>query len=163
MIKTNSMPVINADLFIIPNHASIAKEYILKRYESESKQIADLNNIPFDVDQTNLVQVWSTDKKCDNMQCGTFHIVCDEYDYSCSLISVLPRTLFEGYKENDIVTCVIPVYVSSYRKSNEDYKSSVVFDDKEQMLVQFNFSLKQLEYRYRSFGTFEDVLEMVCR
>jgi hypothetical protein len=97
------------------------------------------------------------------MQDHNFHIIIDDINYSCRLSSVLPETMFSGAKENDVITCTMPVIISSYHKTEEDFlKNSVFFEEIEYMLVKINFTLKQREYRYRHFGNFEDVYKMVC-
>lgn len=60
--------------------------------------------------------------------------------------SVIDATPFLGKKEGEFVTLTLPAYV-------EDG------DDEEKVMIELKVRLNQSDYRYRSFGKFEDVLE----
>ena len=96
-----------------------------------------------------MVQMWMVSEDCDNLQCHYPYIMCGDTCYNYLLISLFPATLFEGYKEGDVIEMRIPV--TGFDGDGEPH--DFVIDAKVQ--------LAQKRYRYRNYGPFEHVLNMV--
>ena len=139
MTNSTTKLVVSADIFIIPNGLTrLDSEWYTEKYPEYRaeylKQQEELNLEP----STELVQVWVTNSDCENFDCKGHKGLLEAWKNKKSLNnyrfpSNLPTNLFEGKKEGDIV----------------------VIDTPE---ARVELKLNQLNYRYGSHGTFEDVL-----
>lgn len=151
-----------AKCFIIPNHAGTIESYIFGGdYRKEVvKSICDANLMEFN-EKAKLVQIWfvSEDLHSNNLSDHGFYTTIDGEEYRCHLPSYsccLPKGVLPTH-ENDIVELIIPNCTAEPDRRKSDKKEEIVFD------LHLNLEADQLNYRYASFGRFEQVLDYVCR
>ena len=150
---TTEMRSINAtgDIFIIPNHGGAVSGYWLESTRREIIEIAKLNGLEDFNETCNAFEVWisSDDLSTENLNCHGGRFGNDRIECRCSL---LPAVLFENVKEGDSIEINLPAAICS-RDEHEP----------EDIIVKITLTAKQLEYRYRSFGRFEEVFQKVLR
>lgn len=135
---TIDKPIVEGDLFIIPNLAmSVSNYFTQERFDSwveehvqEVQDTMDLRTHDLSADR--FIQIWATSPKSENwadhgMRLGYGHFP-----------SFLPAKWLEGLKEDDVLVIV-------------------------GVKNRFFLRCKQEAYRYRSFGSFEQCLERVNR
>ena len=167
---------VNCDTFIVPNNASKISGYMWgqENLTKRTNEIYNLNGIEFNPAEDHMLQLWMTNDQCENLNDHTFYIFDDVYHYTFRLDSTLPAILFKDKKEGDVVDVVVTLKPISRIKvigtDNISRKDSerIWYDDKNSpeapvFEITFNLKLNQSNYRYRRFGKFEDVYNMVCR
>ncbi len=151
------------EIFIIPNTPGKMDEFLFPQIGTRVcnffQKLAELNGMNFD-DWKNdkLVQLWyvessDSEDRCEDMYSHTFEIVSGETTYNVKLgEEFLPETLVKELKEGDTISLEIPLteYNSKY------FKSGIKSD--EELSITCEITARQLKYRYRNFGTFEETL-----
>ena len=177
---------LDIDAFVIPNSASkINLDYSFGTRAAERiERIAEINGFEFDRENDKLVQLWFVGKEScgsENLQDHGFHVGIDGYNYyfGAGIVpSFLPPVIFDGKKEGDVISVTIPLKPNRtydlpieemLDMDRKEMRSHVVFFDEEgeggngpEVFITFNIRLNQRDYRYRSFGDFEDVVARVC-
>ena len=151
----------NWDLFIIPNHAvSLLDEYMPMSYAKKQIQalyeIEKANNCMIRM-KDQLVQVWYCNEQCDNgVNHGTYVVDQDgrEWNISFNLKEYLPEPIVRELHEGETSVINIPVTLKYYdtETKNKERRSAI---------MKAHITPKQKAYRYREFGTFEEVLKRV--
>ena len=151
----------NWDLFIIPNHAvSLLDEYMSLSYAKKQIQalyeIEKANNCMIRM-KDQLVQVWYCNEQCDN---GVNHdpYVVDQdgrvWDISFNLKEYLPEPIVRELHEGETSVINIPVTLKYYDGETKN-------KERRNAIMKAHITPKQKAYRYREFGTFEEVLKRV--
>ena len=150
-MKTNE--IIKADVFIDPNRRSF--KVTNKTFEwirSDLFRIFHANHLYENkefLDQK-WVQIWFVTRG-DNDEANWFDNGIDGFEELIGWIPAaqyLPKSLFEGHKEGDVITIILPIYRKT--PTGEEYSS-----------IKIELCLKQQDYKYKSFGKFEKVLARI--
>lgn len=137
----NDINIVHGDVFIVPNHAIKFVNLIGK---GNCEKIAADNGVVLS-DDTKFIQVWivSDELGTDNLRDHGAFVLCDGVETRIQpRVGILPIELFDGKKEHDRIY--------------------LMFEEKG-MDFQMNLQLCQSKYRYKRFGSFEEVLEAVTR
>ena len=143
--------VIKGDVFIIPNYARELRDFFVRDWLRE--KLSRLAGIEFVRDDEKMIQLWITSDKCENWN----HFAgfqkelgirkenlrnCKDPEERGLLYfpNYFPSKIFEGKKEGDIVKIGCPEYD-----------------------VIIKLTCKQLDYRYRDFGRFEEAFKYVLK
>lgn len=160
MNKTTRVISTKASLFIIPNHASLVEDLIChSTLIKQQAEISELNETDYIECKDQLVQVWihADDViQTENLDRHGAKIFIDDEYYMitgchCELIG---EQYLQGHKEGDIIQYKVPALM---------YKRGTNIDEKEEIILDMQIELNQLDFRYRSFGPIEKVLEYVTR
>lgn len=133
---------LEADMFIIPNSISTIDNERMLSFKKKMRELCKLNGLNNN-DEEMLVQVWITNDKSDNIDDHGIIINGKQYYVICSNI---PYTLIKNVKEGENIT----VKFFGYDHSGEE-AVKVVFE--------MQLTAKQLDYRYKRFGSFEETLK----
>lgn len=152
---TNLSETIVADLFIIPNKASKAANFMsmAEIRKTEMEQLCKVNGLVFDSEDP-LVQIWVTNDDVGNFQDHHPRFILRGKVYEYNLQARLPYSILKNIKEGETFDITIPVKGRPV-DLDDDTKSPV------ETTINFKLTAKQTEYRYRQFGKFEDCLRMV--
>ena len=149
--------IIKGDVFIIPNCASKMADFPEHTQDWFKEKLSRLTGINI-VEDEKMIQLWITSNNCDNWQdCfagfqKAIGLIKDEAEEDlwekrgreARLLGYFPgyfpSKIFEGKNEGDIVTLDCPEY-------------NVVIE----------LTCRQLDYRYRDFGRFEEAFQFVTR
>ncbi len=162
-MKTKS--VITGDVFITPNGLCTANDIWDEGTRYGMYLSAVENGIHFDADKTKFIELWYCTPNGENSNwrdhCIDGHA---ELAYWRPITSRLPVELFKGKKEGDIVTVELPITgwtaLNPVRKiDNPPAGCKMPNGVTVTTHVTVSLRLSQLKYRYRRFGTFEEVLE----
>ena len=152
----------NADLFIIPNpnRGAWYSDFIIPQKELE--RFCKYNNIDHEIER--FIPIWITSDSeefytenfanhgailKDNGKRSHIDDNCDRR------VSYLPYSLIAKMKEGDTIRVNFGVVTpNEYYINNED-------EIKEEYELVLNLKASQLKYRYRNYGTFEEVLREV--
>lgn len=147
---------VKGEVFIIPNPTDTLKNFCSPEWIAEKcKRMLGVEAKPED----ELLQIWICSEKCDNWSCtfggfqselgSKFPTLVESWKKSKEeqketrllgyFPEYVPKSLFEGKKEGDVVTFTCPEYDN----------------------VEIALTLNQLGYRYKRFGRFEEVFEKV--
>lgn len=159
-----NQPFTSADVFIIPNPVAtpageagcnnfgFANELQSQFYRNDCQSLEGLKSTT-----TKYIQLWFVTPKSvagDNDQSNWRDHGIDGYPelegwrLDCEWF---PAELFKGHKEGDVVTVVAPI-------TRYDAERGVT----ESATIKIACNLKQSDYRYCRFGTFEEALEYVA-
>lgn len=143
----------NGGVFIIPNGlARLSGDYREKdrrAFYEQCRLIDDEGEHELPTATGKLVELWYeavSDLDCDNIVDHGFNIELNGERVHLqpeSSMTLMPIDIFLGKKEGDIVTIRVPL-----RKNFEDAATTLTL----------SMRLAQKDYRYRRFGTFEEVL-----
>lgn len=157
-ITTKNILEFDAEVFIIPNNADTINHHSMMSDQTKDwyDQIGIMNGIgKLDRDKDKLIQLWfvCNDLASDNL---TDHggTVLDPDGNKINIrpdIDLLPADLFAESREGDIVDLHIPY---TFRHGEETSIS---------MELIIHAKLNQTSYRYRRFGTFQEVFQLVTR
>lgn len=158
MVEVSTVTIIraNAEAFIVPNLASTVGGWSLEEEKTRRMcWLCELNGRQFDVANDKLVELWihSEDLNSRNLtdHGGYF------FEGSRSTVYVterfVPHSMLLGHKEGDTINIVLPGIV--VRKSSGDT------DDADEAIINLTVTLKQLGYRYETFGKFEEALAAI--
>ena len=147
--------ILNGDIFIIPNRSFIG-EFVFVTTNAKvqmetvyyKNQEFNTNNVSFD--DTRWIECWWCDPKEDNSNWRDHGIERLEDGNWRLSTSYVPTWLFNGHREGDIVTFKMPVHKLDRENELSIYST-----------VKISVRLAQSKYRYRQFGTFEEVLKRV--
>lgn len=196
IMKTKEL--INADIFIIPNpsikypkeirpyRVNLWQRIIDQHYatkESVDDELTDIENEEF-------VEVWYVTRKdgYENSQSNWFDHDIDGYSELLGFRPVtnyLPKSLFDGHKEGDIITFPLvitgcglsmskeyqeaynkfindEISAKEYRKTLNTLKKSIDLNLEVRTSVKISARLAQKDYRYKRFGSFEETLKKIC-
>lgn len=149
MVNGKKVVKLNAKVFIIPNPLHQVRHYLVDRIKKDKAEFAaDVCSIndaeEFDIDNDWLVQLWfhSEEVGCDNICRHGFDVLDNGEHVRVQPIMAeeLPVKLFAGHKEGD--TVLINVTDGEY-------------------LIEINATLEQATSRYRDFGSFDELLNMM--
>ena len=162
IVKLNDNMEFTGDVFIIPNAIKRACDMpsMGGNLAKTIERLNQLNGTTFDESNTRCVEVWITiPNLTENLSAHGFYSE-DDYNRIWKVIpelfgDLLPVSLFEDKKEGDDITITLPAIASSYDDSDPEENP---FKEKSVALT-LTLTLNQREYRYRSFGTFEECLE----
>lgn len=148
--------VIKGDVFIVPNYASELNDFPEHNQDWFKEKLSRLTGIEAEKEER-MIQLWITSNTCDNWQdrfagfqkiIGILNTESEEIKWEnrrgreARLLGYFPRyfpsKIFEGKNEGDIVTLDCPEYE-----------------------VVIELSCKQLDYRYKNFGRFEEAFKYV--
>lgn len=152
------MNKVSVDAFIIPNSAGYVHKFLLesyqKRYKAYMTDICKQCGKEFDPKTDKIVQIWFTSKelKSDNLEAHGF-----EYkgEYFTFRYGYLPYPVLKDLKEGDSIDLNLEATEDTWRRDDDDICVKRI------IVVPMHITFKQLEYRYRNFGTFEECLERV--
>lgn len=156
MMKTAE--TIKADVFVVPNESYKVSEKTFEHsrfalYQVYSANSSKLGGSEFK-DQT-WVQIWFATRGDNDQSNWTDHGI-DGYKELVGWSPVcqyLPKALFEGHKEGDIITINLPI-TKSVELGEGSYADMYA-------TIKVELCLKQQGYRYQRFGKFEEVLARV--
>ena len=152
----------NADLFIIPNpnRGAWYSDFLLPNKRLE--RFCKYNNLDHEIER--FIQIWiisdSEEFYTENFKDhgailrdnGKRSHIDDNCDHR---VSYLPYSLIAKMKEGDTIRVNFGVVTpNEYYINNED-------EIKEEYELVLNLKASQLKYRYRNYGTFEEVLRKV--
>jgi hypothetical protein len=145
----------DADIFIIPNSASMIKDFFNPEDQlKKMNAVCGVNGITFDPENDFIIETWYVADQlcCENIADHDIYFN-DEDGNECTLISdpgrFLPAKLFESHKEGETITVSLPMgLIKNYHEEHD-------------VVVKVHMTLNQGEYRYRRFGDFENVLDDV--
>lgn len=162
--RTNVTIEAEADVFIIPN-----KLYKLKpKYMTELNRIVNVrkialaNNLVYDYEADDVIQLWFVSDDLDSENLGDhgfrFYIEDDKYlvpPSESKILSCLPKKMFEGLREGETRTILIPM------NDTEIHNCNTGDEEKVDIELRLTITAAQSKYRYKNFGNFEDTLSMV--
>lgn len=162
--KTNIVIEAEADVFIIPN-----KLYKLNpKYMTELNRIVNVrkialaNNLVYDYEADDVIQLWfvSDDLGSDNLGNHGFRFWVENDRYwvhssESKILSCLPKKMFEGLREGETRTILIPMNDTEIQNCNTGDEEKVDIE------LRLTITAAQSKYRYKSFGNFEDTISMV--
>ncbi len=131
---------LDCNVFIIPNSMTKKSRFLLSSFVDRLEKISSLNGIQDE--DPEVVQTWFVGGNSDNMTDHGFKLPDGTRINNGVLLHYIPYKLLCGHKEGDTVSYIVPIG-----------------DD----VVELNCTLKQLDYRYRNFGRFEECLDYVYR
>ena len=143
-VETFQTIQMSADMFIIPNSTNVISNERILSFQKGMIDLCKLNGLTEDLEEK-MVQVWLTNDKSDNINDHGIKIDGKQYYPSCSNI---PYTLIKNVKEGETATVKFFGYDHSGEKAVK-----VVFE--------IQLTAKQLDYRYKRFGSFEETLKRV--
>ena len=149
----------NADVFVIPNHASTADEFIFGK-ETRKETVSNVcfaNAVSYSPEMDKLIQLWivSDDLQSDNIEDHGFIYKFNGKEYRCHLPAYchsLPKTVLPS-KEGETKTVIIPNCIAEERSHDAD--EEIIFD------LELHLTAAQTKYRYKNFGNFEDAVRYV--
>ena len=158
-------------MFVIPNHAGCAKNYILlnkDRLIENMKAISEANGVPYDPDNDALVQVWMCSETvhfmCDNLQ-DHYPSLEDEdgNNYILRFPAHLPINVCRKFKEGETAELILPnIQVTKFTRNHKpDEVYNKLARESTATTVKLQMTPIQTIARYRSFGNFEKVCEDV--
>lgn len=142
------------DGFIIPNTASHLSTYCVGR--KELMELMVLNKI---VGDPVMIQTWLATPLNDNVVDHLTTITLDGLVIVGRIMcGNIPHELLKDKREGDIVDVIFPFSINSITDEGGNSLPCETFD----ITVLGHVTLAQKKYRYKTFGTFEQVLERVC-
>ena len=147
---------IAADLFIVPNRSFKVTEKTFEWVRFDLYEIYSANKLAGEFKDQNWVQVWFVTRGNEDSN-WTDHTIdgFTELGGWRPVSQYLPKSIFDGHKEGDVVTIILPICKSVELAENENSYADM------RARVKVEFCLKQQNYRYERFGTFEEVLARV--
>jgi len=196
-MKTKEL--INADIFIIPNAAvkypksteTVTNidlwKHVIDQYYAV-KTSTDIESV--DIANEEFVEIWYVTRKegYDNRFSNWHDHKIDGYNELIEFRPItryLPKSLFNGHKEGDIITFPLIISGNGLSMSKEYQELCTKFENGEMSGEEFRKSVRELkksmdsyleirtrikisarlaqnDYRYKMFGPFETALEKVC-
>jgi len=171
--------IFTGDVFIIPNPVVIpSNENVFSNIDFWSRISNQVNMIKYSDELPSLSTLWFDDKYVECWFATPGNPNSNWYDHGIDhpafegtddekrnrkwypAINRLPASLFAGKKEGDVITFTMMVETRPHCeiKQGDDYDGVRLSKS-----VKVSLTLRQKAYRYRNFGTFEQVLEMITR
>lgn len=147
----------NAEAFIIPNHSGKLENFWFSGAANCAKEIA-INVLGEEPDKDELyVQMWYVvkDLKCDNLVDHNAYIDIDGKKYAIDIASCfLPYTALKGKNDGDIIDVTF--------QNTNGWRNDDGPEETEETIT-MHVTLNQKDYRYSSFGSFQEVLNKVTQ
>ena len=168
MMTINGNPLVHharAQVFVIPNHAGKVKNFLIhpEKEQEKMEELCEMNEETFDPENDWLIECWlhsSDDLSSDNLSDHGFSFTADgkRYRAGLNIRRYIPAKLLPK-KEGETVILNIPCwYRDEENRSYEHYCK----DDDGKFTLELELTANQLDYRYRRFGAFEEVVKQVC-
>lgn len=153
-----NQPLVNGDVFVIPNGATTIENVIVMDTKSLMEQTFYANDLnKLDYKNTKFIELWyctpghdnsnwvdhGVDQLREDISKEDFLNGRDDWRVSTSL---LPIQLFKGKKEGDVVTVKLPV-----RRHTGHGSCEVAW-------IKASIALAQKKYRYSRFGSFDEIV-----
>lgn len=160
-IMLKNQPVCNADVFIIPNRSISIKDALFNDTKHLMSRTFSMNYDTSPNEETDLfVEVWVTTPGNDNSNWIDHYVdplweeiskkeMLDGKSQWRLAATRLPKAIFDGYKEGDVVTVNLPITRWTENGTIEN------------AWIKVSLCLAQTKYRYKDFGKFEEVLRRV--
>jgi hypothetical protein len=161
----NLNKTVTGEIFIIPNHAGLVKDYLFKEEELErATSLCKANGKEFDENNDWIVETWflSEEVGSDNIPDHGFSVNINDKKYrifSGELSRHIPAKLLPS-KEGEPVSITFE-NIDAYEMNHEDVRKRF-HDNPEKLDITLNLTAAQEKYRYGNFGKFEEVLSKVC-
>lgn len=161
MVEVSTVTIIraSAEAFIVPNPASTVRSWSLEEEKTKRMcHLCKLNKRQFDAANDKLVELWfcSSDLNSRNLtdHGGYFF---DEGIRSTVYVKerFIPHSMLLGHKEGDTINIVLPGMMVQKSPQSGDT------DDADEAIIDLTVTLKQLGYRYGTFGKFEEALAAI--
>lgn len=150
------------EIFVVPNKAMKVEDFFFEEQRErtirEMTEIAEMNGKMFDPQDDKLVQLWWVGMGSENLCDHGAHCEVDgfEYRFRPDNIQRLPKSFFMGLAEGDTFELKIPARFVGYRKDANGTETRGT-----NAIINATVKLNQGDYRYRRFGSFEEVVESV--
>lgn len=144
----------NMDLFIVPNNIATFTKITKNSWRGTNiyQEMAKKNGMPNGIPNwMPMIDIWSCTPNCDNCEDHFMRIDNDLYRQQAN---IMPAQLFDGKKEGDVITLILPFSVT--RRTDEDGIDEVTTE-----WIECEITLNQLGHRYRTYGRFEQALDYV--
>ena len=144
----------NMNLFIVPNRLGTFAEATKNSIRGTGifHEMAKRNGMPNGIPKwMPMIDIWTCTPKCDNCE---DHFMRIDNDSHRQLANIMPAQLFDGKKEGDVITLILPFSV--IRRTDDDDIDETAIE-----WIECEITLNQLNYRYRMYGRFEDALDYV--
>lgn len=161
VIMLRNQPIINGDVFIIPNRSVSINEMLFNDTKHVMTRTFAMNLDKYPNEDIDLfVEVWVTTPGNDNSNWSDHHVDPLWEDISKEDVIAgktqwrlastrLPKAIFNGHKEGDVITLNLPITRRTENGTSEE------------AWIKASLCLAQTKYRYRDFGKFEEVLRRV--
>ena len=159
-----NQPIVMGSIFVIPNPSFnlSGNDFVLAStrcsLESIYYQNSEMNSDKISLENTRWIQCWFCNPRCSDSNWQDHGVESmnkslskkDKALYPWRLESgYVPDWIFSGKKEGDVVTFKMPIH----RLTEDGISMS--------SMIKISVKLDQSSYRYRNFGTFEEVLKKV--
>lgn len=147
-VKMYNKPTVKLDVFIIPNKLGRIMDirYPGEGYYTSLESVYNVNGLSLNM-YSHLIQLWWTGAGNNNWENHYPVVIKDEVEYLVRFSAyTLPYDLVKGWKEGVEVALDMPVELISL--ADPGCRKKEVWT----LMV----TPRQKDYRYRSFGTFED-------
>lgn len=141
-------PTVDLNVFVIPNKASkvSGNKFVENGFYGRVESVFNANDMSINLNDW-LIQIWYTGSGCDDWENHYPVTQLDNEDYYVRFASYdIPYDLCKEWKEGETVTLTMPVELVSVNDPSKIKRK----------LWTLRVTPRQKEYRYRSFGTFED-------
>jgi len=155
-----------ASCFIIPNGAGYCREFLgdklRQRYTEELTKYCELNDIEFNPEEDQLIQVWWHSDEyfdTDNMYrhgCSVADSDGNIYSFHIDTPEYMPYPLIKDVTEGSRKIIYVPCTIFSKEENR-------MGRDGHEAVLEVDMEFDQLNYRYCRFGNFEDVVKQVLR
>jgi len=148
--------VINGDVFIIPNSAAKINEFFEPEKKRElMKSICKMNGVEFNEEKDLCVETWIVSKEFCSDNVADHNIRTVNEDGNIVLIGLnsgrfIPSCLLKDHNEGETIDIKLPIWININRAETAE--------DTE---VTFRLTLAQEKYRYKRFGSFQEVFKAV--
>lgn len=159
-----------ASCFVIPNSAGYCREFLSdklrQRYTGELTKYCELNNIEFNPEEDQLIQVWWHSDEyfdTDNMYrhgCSVADSDGNIYRFHIDTPEYMPYPLIKDVTEGSRKIIYVPCTIFS-KEETGTWESDE--GKKHEVVLEVDMEFDQLHYRYSRFGNFEDVVKQVLR
>ena len=145
---------IKSDIFIVPNSSFKVTEKTFEWVRADLYEIYSANKLDGEFKDQSWVQIWIATRENEDSN-WTDHTI-DGYEELSGwrpIAQYLPKSIFNGHKEGDVISIILPICKSMELAENSyaDMRAR----------VKVELCLKQQGYRYERFGKFEEVLARV--
>ena len=152
-IKTLPIFEIDLDCFIVPNKLGKVSDLALAKPNSDLlQQVGKLNHWTISEDDE-LVELWFVSRSQDLVSDNCHDHGINHYDEYISFpVWCLPKSFVRDQKEGNFLQLKLPAYIN---------KRAEGLGAQRECVLRANIRFAQKDYRYRTFGNFEEVLAQV--
>ena len=162
--SNNELVTIEADVFIIPNSVGTLDHFLADsvrdRIDNYANGIMKAAGLEYNNKKEKFVECWFCNNDSDNFADHGVCVLIDGKEYKIfagTIDRYLPVSIFEGHVEGDKVKVIIPnVKCVDYDGKSKDEEITKVVD------LEMILTLNQKSYRYRNYGTFDELLKSLC-